>query len=91
MQLDHERLTQARIKTTLSGQYVLVWNQVAQYMRDHNYSIDLNDYLITFDEDDDAFIVYFTKPLKQPALGGGNAKAIVRKSDMHVNDFKFSR
>jgi hypothetical protein len=91
MQLDHKRLTEARTKTTLSGQYVLVWNQVMQYMREHDYSIDLNDYLITFDEDNENFIVYFTKPVKQPTLGGGSAKAIVRKKDMHIYDFKFSR
>jgi len=91
MQLDHERLTQARTRTTLSGQYILAWDQVRQYMREHEYSIDLSDYLITFDEDDDSYIVYFTKPYKQPALGGGSGKAVVRKNDMHVNDFKFSR
>jgi len=76
---------------TVAGQYLLVWDQIMQYMREHRYSIDLRDYLVTFDEDNYSYIVYFTKPTKQPTLGGGSTKVVVRKSDMHVNDFKFSR
>jgi hypothetical protein len=91
MQLDQERLSQAKKKTTVSGQYMFVWNKVMNYMQENKFQIDMSDYLITFDEDNESYFVYFIKPYKQPVLGGGGAKVQVRKNDMHVYDFRFSR
>jgi hypothetical protein len=91
MQVNHERLAQARTKTTVSGQYLLAWDMVKDYMKVNAFQVDLGEYLITFDEDEGSYYIYIVKPSKQPILGGGSAKAQVRKSDLHVYDFKFSK
>ena len=91
MQLDHERLAQARRVTTVSGQYLAAWNLVVEYMKRNNMTVHLDEYLITFDEDDDFYHVQLTKPYMQPILGGGSAEARVRKCDMYVEDFRFGK
>ncbi len=78
-------------KITLSGRYLLVWERVREYMKEKGFRIGPEDYLITFDEDDNSYFISFIKPRKGPLPGGGGARAEVRKSDMHVFDFRFSR
>jgi len=89
--VDQDRLSEARARTTVSGAYLVAWDMVSRYLEERGSRVDLKDYLITFDEDEDYYIIYFVKPRLGPVVGGGGAKALVKKDTLEVLDFQFAR
>jgi GH35 family endo-1,4-beta-xylanase len=75
----------------LEGRFLLAWNAAYKYVIDSGSKLDLNDYSIVFEESDSEYIFKFTRQFREPVLGGGVGKCIIRKKDLSIVDFKLIR
>jgi hypothetical protein len=88
--IDQDKLSQYRKKTSISGTYLNVWNIVYRYINTNSKNFKLEDYIISFDEDDSSFIVNFNKPFTEPVVGGGVGTCRVNKQT-HAVECKLTR
>lgn len=88
--IDQDKLFQYRKKTKIPGTYLVVWNMVNEYINIHSKNFKLDDYIVSFDEDDSSFIVKFSKPMKEPVIGGGVGTCRVNKQT-HTIKCKLTR
>ncbi|WP_444902985.1 hypothetical protein ACJJIU_14305 [Microbulbifer sp. CnH-101-E] len=68
--VDLEELNEQRVKTKVYSGYLLAWNQLNKHIESSGTKLNLEEYLILFDEDKENYIVKFTRPFKSPVLGG---------------------
>lgn len=87
--IDEEKLLQYRKKTTVAGVYLTIWNIVYDHLN-RNAKLKLDEYIVSFDEDDKLFYVKLNKPFKEPVLGGGVGTCTVDKNT-HVVQCKLTR
>jgi hypothetical protein len=81
--IDTEKILEQRKKTIISGVYLTVWNAVNQYIKQGS-KLKLEDYVVTFDEDENYFLVMLSKPFTEPMLGGGVGTCTVDKNTNEV-------
>lgn len=81
--IDKRKLSEYRKKTAVAGVYLQVWERVNEYLR-NNTKLKLDDYIVTFDEDESNFLVKLSKPFKEPMLGGGVGICMVDKKTYQV-------
>jgi hypothetical protein len=86
--IDLELLGRYRTQTVVSGLYLDAWNKL---MGAKDKLPPLDDYLITFDENSEEIIIYFTKPLKEKVPGGGGGSVKINKKTGEVGQLKLSR
>ena len=91
MTIDMQKLEDFRTQTTVSGAYLEAWNAFERYSHTQDYQIDLKNYLITFQEDEESILIFFTAPRSDLVLGGGNGKCIINKSSMTVESCSFAK
>lgn len=89
--LDVEKLKSFRKETMISGHYLRVWDVFVKHASDEGYRMNLDDYIVTFDENDENYLIYFKKPTTTNMLGGGNGSCLINKQTMNVVDCKFAR
>ncbi len=87
--LDHEKLKKFRMDTTISGHYLKIWDVYLQYAKKMESSIDIDNYLINFSENNDEYIIVFKKPATQKIVGGGHGKCRINKKLLNVIECKF--
>lgn len=81
--IDEKKLLEYRKKTTVAGVYLEVWNRLHDHL-EKTSNIRLNDYIVTFDEDEKQFSIKLSKPFKEPVLGGGVGTCTVDKKSYEV-------
>lgn len=81
--IDETRLMEYRKKTPIAGVYLQVWARVNEHLK-KNTEIKLDEYIVTFDEDEGNFLVKLSKPFKEPALGGGVGVCMVDKKTNQI-------
>lgn len=87
--LDYEKLRSLRKDTTISGHYLKVWDVYVQYAKKEKFTVNLDNYLIHFSENENEYIIYFKKPATQKVLGGGNGRCKIKKESMEVEECSF--
>jgi len=87
--LDNEKLKSFRKETIISGHYLKVWDVYVQHAKNDNYTVNLDNYLIHFSENENEYIIYFKKPATQKILGGGNGTCKIKKDSMEVGECSF--
>lgn len=81
--IDERKLMEYRKKTAVAGIYLQVWDRVNAHLKS-SANIKLDEYIITFDEDESHFLVKLSKPFKEPALGGGVGVCMVNKQTHQI-------
>ena len=81
--IDERKLMEYRKQTAVAGAYLQVWNRVNEHLK-NSANIKLDEYIITFDEDESDFLVRLSKPFQEPVLGGGVGVCIVNKQTHQI-------
>jgi len=87
--LDYEKLKTFRTDTTISGHYLKIWNVYLQYAEKTGSSIDIDNYLINFSENNDEYVIFFKKPVTQKIVGGGHGVCRINKKTLSIVECKF--
>jgi len=87
--LDYEKLKTFRTDTTISGHYLKIWNVYLQYAEKMGSSIDIDNYLINFSENNDEYIIFFKKPVTQKIVGDGHGVCRINKKTLSIVECKF--
>jgi len=83
--------TQNNQKTSVQGKYLIAWNTAHEYIKQKGSKLNYADYQITFSENENEYLINFTKPLKERILGGGVGKCKISKKDYSVIEFQLIR
>ena len=86
--IDKTLLQDYRANTTVSGIYLDAWNK---FIKSDNDIPQLDNYLITFSEDENDIIIFFSKPKNKPLPGGAGGQVRINKKLGTVGKLKLSR
>lgn len=89
--IDTKKLESYRKETIVSGNYLKIWNILNLHLNDKNVPIKVDEYLITFNENDDEYVINFDKPMTKLILGGGNGVCRINKVDTNKIECKFQK
>ena len=89
--LNQEKLSSYRTQTTISGVYLGVWNHFIVYSKSKNINVELQNYLVTFTENETEYLIHFKQPRTKMILGGGDGLCRISKTNMEVVEFKLSK
>ncbi len=86
--IDHKKLKEYRKLTTISGVYMDIW---AIALEDSRMPSSLENYLVSFYENEEEFIIKLIKPRTEIILGGGHGLIKINKDAKKITTFTFAR